>query len=117
MKEIIERKLNELNTRYDYLEEYDKDSDRYKENQIIELRGQIRLLEYLFDFIKENEIDYKTAYENSFECNKFLFEKYNELDERINKANELLEKYNDKENNYYVPVDNCINILRGGNNE
>lgn len=33
--------------------------------------------------------------------------------ERITKAIELLKKYNDKENNYYVPVDNCIDILKG----
>ena len=35
------------------------------------------------------------------------------LQERIDKAIELLERYNDKENNYYVPVMETIDILKG----
>ena len=35
------------------------------------------------------------------------------VQERIDKAIELLERYNDKENNYYVPVMETIDILKG----
>ena len=98
MKKIIVRKINE---QYDiYLNRWDKIEDVFSSEN-----------DYIADRL--NEIDYKTAYETSFECNKFLSEKYNELAKRIDKVNELLEKYNDKENNYYVPIDKCINILRG----
>lgn len=34
--------------------------------------------------------------------------------ERIDKAIDLLKRYNDDENNYYVPVDKAIEILQGG---
>ena len=50
MKEIIKSKLKELNERLDYLlEEYEKDGYRYQENQIIEVRSQIRILEKVLE--------------------------------------------------------------------
>ncbi len=39
--------------------------------------------------------------------------KIKELEARITKAIELLERYNDRENNYYVPVTETIDILKG----
>ena len=36
---------------------------------------------------------------------------------RINKAIEILEKYDDKESNYYVPVSWLLDILKGEDNE
>lgn len=46
-----------------------------------------------------------------------LEEKNKELQERIDKAIEILEKYNDNESNYYVPVDMVLEILKGSDKE
>lgn len=56
MKEIIKSKLKELNERYDYLlEEYEKDGYSYQEDQINEVRSQIRILEKVLE--ESGEID------------------------------------------------------------
>ncbi len=50
MKEIIKSKLNELNERLDYLlKEYEKDGYSYQEDQINEVRSQIRILEKVLE--------------------------------------------------------------------
>lgn len=50
MKEIIKRNLKELNERYNYLlEEYEKDGYSYQEDQINEVRSQIRILEKVLE--------------------------------------------------------------------
>lgn len=50
MKEIIKSKLRELNERLDYLlEEYEKDGYSYQEDQINEVRSQIRILEKVLE--------------------------------------------------------------------
>lgn len=65
---------------------------------------------------KNNQIDYKTAYETTFECNKILSNNYNELDKRINKAIEYIN--NREEDNTTCSVcsvicSDLISILRG----
>lgn len=39
------------------------------------------------------------------------------LNNIIDKAIELLSKYNDKESNYYVPIDKILSILYGGKDD
>lgn len=58
----------------------------------IEYNDEIR--EYVFDINELNNI-------------------IKEKQARIDKAIELLERYNDRENNYYVPVMETIDILKG----
>lgn len=42
---------------------------------------------------KNNQIDYKTAYKATYDAFNNLYRRYNDLDKRINKANEYIEKH------------------------
>lgn len=71
-------------------------------------------------YLKNHIQDQANRIERFYEENKYLKEDYkrhidriNELTNRIDKAIELLERYNDRENNYYVPVMETIDILKG----
>lgn len=65
---------------------------------------------------KNNQIDYKTAYETSFECNKILSEKYNELKKQKDDVVEYIKKdwysKNTRDINRIVIGDWRIDILR-----
>lgn len=123
MNEIIERKLERLNKQYDeYLYRWDKIEDTFSSqndyitDRLNEIRSNIRLCNEILEDIKEKEIDYKTAYETSFECNKFLSKNYNELDERIDKAIKYIN--NREEDNTTCSVcsvicSDLLSILRG----
>ena len=52
MKEIVERKLKELNESYDmWLKRYDKEGLRYQEKELYDIKAKIRILE---EILKES---------------------------------------------------------------
>lgn len=112
--------ISQLHSKIDYLQ--DKIKELEANNDI---EGIYQCDEEGFEWIDKKTYD--ALYEKVERLNKELstykyrpktrFRDVIELRDRINKAIELLKKYNDKESNYYVPVDNCIDILKGVDKE
>ena len=50
-------------------------------------------IEVNIEIKNNNQIDYKTAYETTFECNKILCEKYNEVKKQNDDAVEYINKH------------------------